>query len=280
MPRTIPVLMYHAIAPVACRREAAYTTPPEVFERQMQFLHRHGYLVLAVGDLMQRLERGDALPERTVALSVDDGFACMHDVALPILQRFGHPATVYVISGYLDRMARFDIDMGIPARPMLARTQLQALHAAGIEIGSHTVNHLDLRSLSPPALHNELVRSRHDLEDLIGAPVREFAYPRGLFNRTVQRAVRAAGYRTACATLPGPVSSHSDRLALHRAQIGDDPDEARFAAVLRWGSSPSQLARSAVRGALVAVLAPIAGVDPMDCRLRPLRQSLRRTAGV
>ena len=276
MPRSVPILMYHAIAPVACAREAAYTTPPDVFARQMQYLHRRGYLVLSVGELMRRLDRNETLPDRTLALSVDDGFACAHDAALPILQTYGHGATVYVISGYLDRMARFDLDLGIPARPMLARSQVQALHAAGIEIGAHTVNHVDLRTLSASALRNELERSRHDLQDLIGAPVDSFAYPRGLFDRTVQRAVQEANYRSACSTLPGSVSVRTDRLALRRAQIGHDPHEAAFEAILRWGSAPSRLVRSAVRGALVAVCAPIIGVDPMDCRLRPLRQSLRR----
>jgi len=277
MPLSIPILMYHAIAPVACAREAAYTTPAPVFKAQMRALRSAGLTGVTVSELVRCWERGDPPDPGWVAISLDDGFACAHDTAWPILQAHGHRATVYAISGYLDRMGRFDTDLGIAARPVLSRSALRDLHQAGIEVGSHSVNHHDLRQLSPSALLNELHRSRATLQDLLGAPVPAFAYPRGLFDRRVRQAVIDAGYHSACATLPGLASATTDRHALRRVQMGDDPDPARFIARLRWGGSPLQLTRRAIRDGLMAVMAPLLGADPLDCRTQSLRRALSRT---
>ena len=276
MPRAVPILMYHAIAAVACARESAYTTPAQVFEQQMRQLCERGWTGITVGELVNRWEQGRSIAPGTVAISLDDGFACAYDTAWPILARYGHRATVYAISGYLDRMGRFDADLGVPARPMLSRAQVRALHEAGIEIGSHSVNHCDLRRMPAAALHNELVRSRSILQDLIGAPIEHLAYPRGLFDRRVRRAVIDAGYRSACATLPGLDTATTDRFALRRAQVGDDPNPARFEAQLRWGGQPASIARTALRSGLISVIAPLVGADAMDFRMQPLRRALRR----
>lgn len=273
---SIPILMYHAIAPVACALEAAYTTPPAVFEAQMRALRAAGLTGVTVSELVARWERGEPPDPDWIAISVDDGFACAHDTAWPILRTHGHRATVYAISGYLDRMGRFDTDLGIAARPVLSRSALRDLHQSGIEVGSHSVNHCDLRQLSPSALLNELHRSRATLQDLLGAAVPAFAYPRGLFDRRVRQAVIDTGYRSACATAPGLACATTDRHALRRVQIGDDPDPARFIARLRWGGPPLQLARQAVRDGLIAVMAPLLGADPLDCRTQSLRRALRR----
>ncbi len=272
MQTLVPILMYHAIAEVACAREAPYTTPPAAFAAQMRRLRDAGYSTLSQGELIALWDRGESPPERSVIITFDDGFACLHDTALPIMQTFGIRASAYPISGYLDRMARYDADLGIPARPMLARTQVRELHAAGIEIGSHSVNHPDLRSLSTAGLRYELERSRGDLEDLIGAPVMGFSYPRGLFNRNVHDRVGQAGYRWSCSTRPGLNEGHTDRFALRRVEIGSRTGERDFDQMLRKGAPASRLIRDRWREKIIFLIATLQGRDPMDLYLQPLRR--------
>ena len=272
MQTPVPILMYHAIAAVACEREAPYTTPPAAFAAQMHRLRDAGYSTLSQIELISLWDRGESPPERSVIISFDDGFACLHDTALPILLACGFRASAYPISGYLDRMARYDADLGIPARPMLSRSQVCELHAAGIEIGSHSVNHPDLRTLSTAGLRYELERSRGDLEDLIGAPVLGFSYPRGLFNRSVHDGVGRAGYRWSYSTRPGLNEGQTDRFALRRIEIGSRTGELDFDQLLQKGAPTGRLIRDRWREKIIFLIATLHGRDPMDLYLQPLRR--------
>jgi peptidoglycan/xylan/chitin deacetylase (PgdA/CDA1 family) len=274
MPFSVPILMYHAIADASCEREARYTTTPAAFEAHMHSLVAGGYTTLSLSDLHGLWLRGATPPSRAVVITFDDGFACLHETAAPILARLGLRASVFAISGYLDRMGRYDADLGIPARPMLARSQLQELHESGIEIGSHSVNHPDLRSLSLAGLRYELERSRGDLEDLISAPVLGFSYPRGLFDRAVHDAVREAGYLWGCSTRPGLNNRQTGHFTLRRAQVGRQTDQSAFAKLLRQGAAPGTLASARLREKLVELVATLGGRDPMDLYTRPLRHSV------
>ena len=274
MPNRIPILMYHAIAEASCEREARYTTTPTAFAEQMQTLVDCGFTSLSLSQLQGLWARGATPPPRSVVITFDDGFACLHETAAPILRQHGLRASVFAISGYLDRMGRYDADLGIPARPMLARSQVLELHESGIEIGSHSVNHPDLRSLTPAGLRYELERSRGDLEDLIGAPVRGFSYPRGLVDRTVHDAVREAGYLWACSTRPGLNNRQTCRFTLRRAQVGQQTDRSAFVTLLRQGAAPGTLAAARIREKLVFMLATLGGRDPMDLYNRPLRREV------
>ena len=110
-------------------------------------------------------------------------------------------------SGELARiMALLEEDAG-PAGPApdsllpLSGPMVTALHRAGVTIGSHTSDHPVLTSEEPVTVLDQLRRSRTDLEQRLGAPVRHFAYPDGAYDDGVSAAVETAGYRyayTAC----------------------------------------------------------------------------------
>lgn len=269
----LPILMYHAIGNPSCDLEAAYTTPVDTFKNQMRLLTQAGYRTLTVSELMNRWEAGEQTSDKSVVITFDDGFACLHEQALPIMESHGFRATVYLVSGYLDRMGRFDSDLQIRGRPMLSRSQVQDLLAAGMEIGSHTVNHPDLRQLSAAGLRSELRRSREELQDLTGTSVSSFCYPRGLFDRTVHEAVIEAGYRSACSTLPGLADSRDDRLLLRRAQVGSQTDSVQFMDLLRHGNRAGRIMRPRIREQIIRAAATLRGYDPMDFYRRPMRQA-------
>jgi peptidoglycan/xylan/chitin deacetylase (PgdA/CDA1 family) len=95
------VLRYHAITDGAA--DVPYATPDiclpvPVFRRQMAYVRR-AYRVLPLAELVERVERGAALPPRALAITFDDGYADNHRLAFPVLQALGLPATVYVTTG-------------------------------------------------------------------------------------------------------------------------------------------------------------------------------------
>jgi len=73
--------------------------PPELLRERFTILRDGGYRVLPLGEAVERLYNG-SLPPRAVALTFDDGAADFHSVALPLLEEFGFPATVYLTSYY------------------------------------------------------------------------------------------------------------------------------------------------------------------------------------
>jgi peptidoglycan/xylan/chitin deacetylase (PgdA/CDA1 family) len=109
---------------------------------------------------------------------------------------------------------------------MLTWAELREMSDAGVTIGSHTVSHPSLSALGRSEALGELVESKARLERELGRPVRFFAYPFGEFehfNAKIQSLVGAAGYAAACTAVRGTNGPGTDRLALFRVGVLDDP---------------------------------------------------------
>ena len=213
----VPILMYHEIAgPTETRSHLAVS--PSNFASQLAYLHDAGFQTITAGTLAENMNGGgDQLPERAVVLTFDDGFEDFYRQALPLLDRYGFTATLYVTTGWVR-------DAGpLPAgeRPgrMLCWSQVAEVAGAGIEIGAHSRLHPQLDQLPRPQLREELRVSKAQLEDQLGQPVPGLAYPFGYSSAAVREEARAAGHGYACAVgnaLPG---TGTDPLALPRLTV-------------------------------------------------------------
>jgi peptidoglycan/xylan/chitin deacetylase (PgdA/CDA1 family) len=98
-----------------------------------------------------------------------------------------------------------------------------------VDIGAHTVTHPALAALPAALQRDEVTQSKAHLEELLGRPVRWFAYPYGSSGTYTEESVglvRQAGFAAACSALPGPVELRADRFQLPRVQVYDwDGDE-------------------------------------------------------
>ncbi len=139
---------------------------------------------------------------RTLAVTFDDAFRSVYELAFPILSELGLPGTVFVPTakiGTEEPMAWPGIDewVGGPYEEELVGMtwdHLEELHSAGWEIGSHTCSHPVLTLIDASALEQELRRSRADIEERLGAPCTSLAYPYGSVDDRVIAAARSAGY--------------------------------------------------------------------------------------
>ena len=145
--------------------------------------------LLAAGYTFQTLKQAMSKPppRRVVVLTFDDGFADNRENLLPILQRFGIPATLFATNR---RGVTFLSDEDIRA---LASTGL-------IEFGGHSAHHIDLRQCSTDELVHELEANRLSLQQLSGQKVESFAYPSGFYNVRERDAVAKAGFHWAVTT--------------------------------------------------------------------------------
>lgn len=187
------ILTYHAIDP---GWRAPLSVSPALFARQLTWLHRSRPIV-PLGDAIPG--RGGVGPTGAIAVTFDDAFTSVYEHAIPVLERLGIPATIFLIAKTLDPDADgFEVDWvdRPPAHPLrvLDATQVKELQAAGVRFGSHSYAHRDLTALGYEACLEDLRRSRAVLEDLLDEPVTTLAYPRGRHDETVRRAAADAGF--------------------------------------------------------------------------------------
>ncbi|SFF51307.1 polysaccharide deacetylase family protein [Blastococcus tunisiensis] len=226
MTPAVPVLMYHSVSPQPPAATRRLSVHPDAFAGQLAVLRRQGCTTPTFAELGDALRSGRPLPERSVVLTFDDGYADFHEYALPLLEAHGFTATVFVTTGWLDD-AGSDA-AGRPLDRMLSWAQVRDLAGAGIEIGAHSHSHAQLDQIAAPALEEELRRSKLLLEGELGQPVESLAYPFGYSSARVRAAVADGGYRFAAAVgnrLPGP---GGDLMAVPRLTVRRTTGEAAF----------------------------------------------------
>jgi peptidoglycan/xylan/chitin deacetylase (PgdA/CDA1 family) len=211
----VPILEYHYIRINPNPRDQlgfGLSVPPRYFRAQMDWLQARHYHPIDLADLRAYFAGQEDLPARPVVLTFDDGYEDFYAAAWPVLRAHGFKAVSYVVPGFLGR------------KNYMTPVQVAELDRVGVEIGSHTVHHVDLTRLDPTTLQIELQASRGYLEQLLGHPVLDFCYPSGRFNAKVEAAVAAAGYQSATTELPGTALSWPGRLAWTRVRVpGGEP---------------------------------------------------------
>jgi peptidoglycan/xylan/chitin deacetylase (PgdA/CDA1 family) len=223
---TVPILMYHRVGrlPRFGDRYPGLTVQPRIFAKQMEWLVRHHFHAIREQQLFAALEWGrPVLPSRPVLITFDDGYRDVLWHAEPILHRLHMPATAFVITG---RISGRDPSF-------LTWNNLRDLERRGFAIGSHTVHHFNLTTLSPQEAWLELTKSRETLRRHLGVPIEWFSYPVGAEDPAVARLVRRAGYLLAVTERPGFTQSAREPFLLHRDEISRSDGLAGFTALLR-----------------------------------------------
>jgi peptidoglycan/xylan/chitin deacetylase (PgdA/CDA1 family) len=188
------ILSYHGVAESNVRVDPEFLrVPPDAFRGQLDVLLGAGFEIVTVAELAARANGGEP-PPGLAALSFDDGMDDNHSDLLPILREYGVPATVYVATGLIGEPNPW---MAPGTSRMMVEDELRDLHAAGIELGAHTVTHPNLEELGYDECLREMTASRDFLRELTGAPVRTFAYPFCKYGDDAVRAARDAGFEAA-----------------------------------------------------------------------------------
>ena len=218
----VPILMYHYIRvppdPATDRLGWGLSTSPDDFRLQMDYLDDHGYHPVTLTDLRAYLNGTQSLPDRPVVLTFDDGYSDVYTAAYPLLKQHHFKAVAYIVSGFVGREGQ-----------NVMPDQVREMDANGIEIGAHTVNHVDLTKAHGTDLWNEVKGSKDALEALVGHPVLDFCYPSGRQDAEVVQAVQAAGYQSATTTESGVVHSLGDRFTWSRVRVSGSESLGDFA---------------------------------------------------
>ncbi|MEU6057106.1 polysaccharide deacetylase family protein [Streptomyces sp. NPDC047097] len=221
------VAMYHSVADTTDDDPYQVTVSPARLDRQLRRLRDKGLRGVSVRQLLDAARRGAA--RGLVGLTFDDGYADFLDEAVPLLRRHDCTATVYVLAGRLGGSNDWDQDG--PRKPLLTEEDVRRCAAAGMEIGSHGLLHIDLTQADDRELAEETRLSRELLRAATGRAPRGFCHPYGRLDRRTVRAAREAGYGYGVAIDPPPGLAGVH--ALPRVHLGERDHAVRLELKLR-----------------------------------------------
>jgi peptidoglycan/xylan/chitin deacetylase (PgdA/CDA1 family)/2-polyprenyl-3-methyl-5-hydroxy-6-metoxy-1,4-benzoquinol methylase len=223
----VPVLMYHRVARDGPTELAPYRVAPDMFERQLAWLQRHGYHDLSADAFYQLwfAKKVRGIPGKPVVLTFDDAYADFYESAWPLLRRYGFTATVFVPTDYIGGSASWDSGYGPPAR-IMSWEQIIELHGQGIQFGSHGCRHKRLPELTGSEALDDCVESKRVLQDTLGTEIAGYCYPYAFADAMAKGLVEEAGYKFAVGGRGGKSPDRNNPFYIPRIEIfgGDTMD--------------------------------------------------------
>ena len=223
--QTVPILCYHRFAAGNGNSGGKMVISAANFAAQLDWLARNDYRVITLSQLSAFLQGRQALPKRAVVITIDDGYESVHRVALPLLRKYGFPATLFAYTDF------------IGATDALSWAQLQDLVASGlVDVQAHSKSHRNLIERAATdsderyrqMLDIEARAPRELLERKLPVQVRYYAYPYGDANQAVLDALVRQRYQLAVTVNPGGNGFFAQPLMLHRTMIYGDLDLSAF----------------------------------------------------
>jgi peptidoglycan/xylan/chitin deacetylase (PgdA/CDA1 family) len=223
----VPVLLYHE---VGCGTHDERDVPAAELDHQLGWLEAHGYHYVTARDAVAPTA---SLPARPVAITFDDGAACVYSAAFPVLEKHRAPFTMFLVSDWIAagpasrHLQKVEDGEEVPS---LTWPEVAEMTASGLAtVGAHGREHLYLKRLAAAALTAEVAGSGRDIAARTGASVDLFAYPFGAFDMASLSAARQAGYAGAYAVGVGSGGRFAyRRRSVHRG-LGDAGLEALVA---------------------------------------------------
>ena len=206
-PEGFPILEYHMVTENPHPDAKPYVVPPEDFAEQLDYLAEEGYTTITPQDYARARKGKQQLPEKPIILSFDDGYEDNWRVVLPMLEERGMKAVFYMVTN----------SIGQPG--YLTWDNLFDMERRGMEIGSHTANHLPLTTLSPEKQREELRLSKLMLEWKGMKTIYSFSYPNGSYNAGVVAMLAEEEYLTAVTGEAGLNTLETNPYLLRRVNI-------------------------------------------------------------
>ncbi|HAD82341.1 MAG: hypothetical protein A2509_09200 [Candidatus Edwardsbacteria bacterium RIFOXYD12_FULL_50_11] len=213
----IPILTYHKVDK---KFELGGTwTTPEQFQKHMDYLKAKGITPVTLSRAVELMKSGEGRNKKHICLTFDDAYEGLYNYAWPILQKHGFLATIFVVTDYVGRENDWDVNWGGRKFRHLGWKQIIEMSEAGIEFGSHTRTHQDLRRLDDEELREELAGAKNILEKYLGQKIGTLSYPFGRYDQRVMEAAGEYGYEAACSLSPQMKNNQINFMALRRSAI-------------------------------------------------------------
>jgi peptidoglycan/xylan/chitin deacetylase (PgdA/CDA1 family) len=206
-PVRIPVLNYHSIT-VDPGNSATIT--PEKFQEQMKYLKDNGYSTLTLQQFTDILEGKQRAPAKSVLLTFDDGYGDNYEHAMPLLQKLGFHATLFISPGTVEDGYFLNWD------------QIKEMHQAGWDIQPHGMTHPHFPRLKAADQAYQLTEAKRQIEEQLGTTADIFCYPYGEWNAVTVQLLKEHNFRYAFTIEQGWTTPEQDPLKLKRVFVNGE----------------------------------------------------------
>jgi peptidoglycan/xylan/chitin deacetylase (PgdA/CDA1 family) len=243
----VPILMYHGMQQEVGGRHPYFetNTSRERFAAHMKFLHENGYTTVNLNEALESMMTGRN-SEKRVVITFDDGLRDFYTHAFPILAEYNFKATMFIVSGLTANET-----VCADGKEYMTWAEVREVHARGIQIGSHTVNHPELYSLGPKEVEYEVRQSKETIEDELGEAIQSFAYPYAFpeddkkFTSHLQELLQTHGYENGVCTIIGTATADDNWFFMPRLPVNSHDDlrflEAKLEGGYDWLHKPQYL---------------------------------------
>jgi len=209
------VLMYHKFGE---DRFPSTSVTLAQFETHLEYLKHNGYHVLPLDEIVSAFRNQSPLPEKSVAITIDDAYASVYEHAYPRMKQLNWPFTVFVATDPVDR--------GFGS--IMTWDQMRDMKKNGVQFSNHTATHDHLiQQRTDESAGEHIARVRADiaraqqrlLEELGSAPML-FAYPYGEYNMQIARLVESMGF-IAFGQHSGAMGPYSNPVTLPRFPVNE-----------------------------------------------------------
>ncbi len=211
----VPVLMYHHIQPnsqAQARGQKAFSVDNGEFDQQMGYLTNSGYSIISAKQLVDALINHTGLPQKSIVITMDDGYNDIYQYAYPVLQKYHLIANLMIVTGLLG------------GADYLSWGQLDEMVHSGLAyVTDHTWSHYSIAHGSVEKIKYEIATGKQQLQDNTGQNVDLFTYPYGAFSVEAISILRNEGMIAAFSEIPGHWQCDSFLMTLHRSRIGNAP---------------------------------------------------------
>ncbi len=168
----VPILMYHHISdvPKYTALDKSLTVTTALFNQQLDHLQTQGYHTITFNQLFDAMYYNGPLPAKPIILTFDDGYDDAYNLVYPALVKHGFSGMFYIITGKVNWQGQ------------MTWPQMSTMLVNGMQMGSHTVNHVDIGQVylnSHAQAQQELQTSLATLQQHLGIVVQQFCYPSG-----------------------------------------------------------------------------------------------------
>lgn len=200
--------MYHMISEHLPKNKSKFNrlrVKPSEFEKQLIWLKKNGFTSFTLSELVNL----EVIPNKAVVLSFDDGYEDNFIKAFPLLEKYNFKATIYIVLNRFNENWATDKDLDkasneLNSEKMLSDEQVKIMLESGlIEIGSHTLDHVNLPKISNEEKVKQIRESREKIEDIFNIKCSSFAYPFGFFDKDSVKIVEEVFYSNATTTVNG-----------------------------------------------------------------------------
>ncbi|HEY4309386.1 MAG TPA: glycosyltransferase [Pirellulales bacterium] len=265
------ILTYHRVTEnVSGFPAPTWNITPAQLEKQLAGLLRRGFQPWSLSDLLQARAAGVKIPAGVFAVTFDDGYENNFTDALPVLEKLGVPATIFLATAFVDQSEPFPFDdwksrgqRGVPVtawRPLSASECGKLLDSGMIELGTHTHTHQKFLG-RPEDFRRDMQASIDMLHEQFGVRHPVLAFPHGIHDQEMLDIVRELDIPSALTTVPGLIDLASNPLGWGRFSVESHDTAATLAGKLGgWYTEITHTIRTFGRGKVQST-APAEHVD-------------------